>query len=85
MIPELEDPALRLQGVQMSGSIVRHAGVEHVVVSPGNHRDRIDLHVAELLDGAVGRVLAAAESGLPHEALCIQRDAAQLVGRDPGR
>ena len=76
MRPVFEDCLVDvLSLVQMCALISGDARMEDMVVAALDHVDRVDLHVAEMLDGEAGRLGPVAERRGRVEPLGVQPDA----------
>jgi len=59
--PVFEDLPLADQAIQVRRVVIGHPIPQHVVMRALHHRQRIDLHIAQVGDGAVGARRAFAE------------------------
>ena len=79
--PVLEDLAVAcLKFVNDVGRVVGHARPEHVMVRALDDRDRVDLHVAQVLERAKGARLSRAEVGRVRKALRGDGERARFRG-----
>ncbi len=77
--PVFERSAFANKPIEVRRLVVRHAIPQRMVMRARNDRNRIDLHVAELFECAMGCVDAAAERRRARQTLRVERNAAQLV------
>src|SRR5690554_6330608 len=78
MKPILENLLLAHQLVQMLRVVAGHAAPEHMVMRTLHDRERIDLHIPQMLDGAVRPGRAGAHSELRCQALFAECQASQF-------
>jgi hypothetical protein len=84
VVPVLEYVSVALQPVQMTRIVIRNPAVQNVVVRARYDRDRVDLHIANGLDGLPGSIATSAERLRLEQTLGFEGDAPELGGGNPG-
>jgi hypothetical protein len=82
LVVRLEDPAPFVEEVAPRGVVVRDARVEHEVVVPARHRDRVVLDRAEPPEHLEHRVRPTLEQACGCEQLALDEEAARGLGGD---